>query len=437
MFCAVQQLKSGHGTPISTARKLSVPHSCPIVMAVVPISASAIRINQPVPFALRDAAGLMLVPRGGVVPSESVRKQLTERGVYIDISDADAFKKALAGKMDSMVRDNARIGRIAQAEAEVDPDSVMDNFGVPERARRGDTSLTWDGLVMKMAAALREPSAEDFIDRIDRIDEDLLSLISRGADAALLSLIYSATTDSQKYSVRHALLVTTIVELAARHLNGWPREWKATLRRASLTMNIAMTNLQDQLAVQDSATTPQQRELIDSHAARGVAQLRELGVADELWLQAVEHHHTSPPGPLQTMEPGLQIARLIKRADVFAARLSPRKTRKAMTATAAAKAAYLDENQQPDEAGAAIIKAAGIYPPGCFVRLAGGEVAIVLKRGLRASIPVVACVVGINGIPMSKPAVRDTRHKAYEITGSAAPHEVKVRLSVESLIELM
>jgi hypothetical protein len=38
---------------------------------------------------------------------------------------------------------------------------------------------------------------------------------------------------------------------------------------------------------------------------------------------------------------------------------------------------------------------------------------------------------------MSKPAVRDTRHKAYEITGSAAPHEVKVRLSVESLIELM
>ena len=82
-------------------------------MAVVPISASAIRINQPVPFALRDAAGLMLVPRGGVVPSESVRKQLTERGVYIDISDADAFKKALAGKMDSM-RICSRSSRVAR-----------------------------------------------------------------------------------------------------------------------------------------------------------------------------------------------------------------------------------------------------------------------------------------------------------------------------------
>ena len=108
-----------------------------------------------------------------------------------------------------------------------------------------------------------------------------------------------------------------------------------------------------------------------------------------------------------------------------------------MTATAAAKSAYLDENQQPDEAGAAIIKAVGIYPPGSFVRLASEEVAIVLKRGLRASIPVVACVVGINGIPLSKPVVRDTRHKVYEITASAAAHEVKVRLSVENLLQLL
>ena len=406
-------------------------------MAVVPISASAIRINQPVPFALRDAAGLMLVPRGGVVPNDAIRKQLAERGVFIDVSDANAFKKALAGKMDSMVRDNARLGRIAEAEAEVEADGVADNLGVPARTRRVDPHLTWDGLAIKMATTVREPSKDEFTNRIDRIDEDLLSLLSGGTDAALLSLIYSATTDSQKYSVRHALLVTTIAELAVRHLHAWPPEWRGSLRRDALTMNIAMTNLQDQLAVQDSPTSPAQREQINTHAARGVAQLRELGITDKLWLQAVEHHHTSPPGPLQGMEPGLQIARLIKRADVFAARLSPRKTRKAMTATAAAKSAYLDENQLPDEAGAAIIKAAGIYPPGCFVRLATEEIAIVLKRGLRASIPVVACVVGVNGIPLSKPVVRDTRHKAYEITGSAAPHEVKVRLSVESLLQLL
>jgi HD-GYP domain-containing protein (c-di-GMP phosphodiesterase class II) len=406
-------------------------------MAVVPISASAIRLNQPVPFALRDAAGMMLVPRGGVVPSESIRKQLAERGVFIDVSDANAFKKALAGKVESMVRDNARLGRIATAEAEVDPDGVVEKFAVPENARRVDANLTWDGLVIRMAAALREPAKDGFIERIELIDEGLLSLLAQGADSSLLSLIYSAMTDSQKYSVRHSLLVASIVELASRHLQAWPKEWKTSLRRAALTMNIAMTNLQDQLALQDTATSHLQREQIGNHAARGSVQLAELGVVDKLWLQAVAHHHSSPPGPLQGMEPGMQIARLIKRADVFSARLSPRRTRKAMTATAAAKSAYLDENQQPDEAGAAIIKAVGIYPPGSFVRLASEEVAIVLKRGLRASIPVVACVVGVNGIPLSKPVVRDTRHKAYAITESAAAHEVKVRLSVENLLELL
>ncbi|MDO9314505.1 MAG: phosphohydrolase [Burkholderiaceae bacterium] len=406
-------------------------------MAVVPISTSAIRVNQPVPFALRDSAGLMLVPRGGVVASEAVLKQLENRGVYIDANDANAFRKALAGKVDSMMRDNMRLGRIAEAESEVDADTVVENFAASTRTHRADARLTWDGLVVKMATALREPSKDDFIDRIDQIDGDLLSLLLGGTDAALLSLIYNATTVTEKYSARHALLVATIVELAARHLPGRPKEWRSPLRRAALTMNITMTNLQDQLATQDNAATQQQREQIGNHAARGSRQLAELGIVDTLWLQAVEHHHASPPGPLNSMEPAMQMARLIQRADVFAARLSPRKTRKAMTSTAAAQAAYHDENKQPDEAGAAIIKAIGIYPPGSFVRLATAEIAIVLKRGLIASTPVVACVVGVSGIPLSKPVVRETRHKAYGITATAAPHEVKVRLSVESLLPLL
>jgi HD-GYP domain-containing protein (c-di-GMP phosphodiesterase class II) len=271
---------------------------------------------------------------------------------------------------------------------------------------------------------------------VNRLEADLLQLLSGNVDAALLTLIYSASTELQKYSVRHALLVAVITELAARQFEAWPNEWRSPLRRAAMTMNIAMTSLQDQLAMQDSGTSAHQREQISSHAQRGVNQLRDLGVVDELWLTAVEHHHSSPPGPLASMEPAMQIARLIKRADIFAARLSPRKTRAAMTATAAARAAYLDENQQTDEAGAAIIKATGIYPPGCFVRLASGEVAVVIQRGAKATTPLVACVLGSKGLPMANPMVRDTRHKANEISGTAAPHEVRVRLSIASLLEL-
>jgi HD-GYP domain-containing protein (c-di-GMP phosphodiesterase class II) len=405
-------------------------------MAVVSISIDSVRINQPVPFALRDAAGMVLVARGGTIGTEERRQQLIERGVYIDITDADAFKKAVAGKMDSMVRDNARLGLIAKAEDEVDAEAVARNMITQSRARRTDSQATWDGLAVKMATALREPSKSDFLERIDSIDDDLLSLLSGGADAALLSLIYSASTETQKYSARHALLVAVIVELAARQFDAWPVERRVPLRKAAITMNLAMTTLQDQLAMQESATSPYQREQIDKHAKQSAIALGDLGVTDELWLKAVELHHVSPPGPLATMGTAAQLARLIRRADVFAARLSPRKSRHAMTATAAARAAYLDENQQTDEAGTAIIKAAGIYPPGCFVKLATGEIAIVLKRGVRANAPLVASVIGGKGMPLSKPMVRDTRHKANEVTGTAPPHEVKVRLSVTELLQL-
>lgn len=77
---------------------------------------------------------------------------------------------------------------------------------------------------------------------------------------------------------------------------------------------------------------------------------------------------------------GQQLGRLIQRADVFAARLALRITRKALPVTMAMQASYLDETQQADEAGAAIAMALGIYAPGSFVKLASGEVAIVTRR---------------------------------------------------------
>ena len=116
--------------------------------------------------------------------------------------------------------------------------------------------------------------------------------------------------------------------------------------------------------------------------------------------------------------------------------MSPRKLRQALPATAAAKAAYLDENKQADEAGAAIIKALGIYPPGSYVRLASSEVAVVLRRGRRANEPRVASIVSRTGTPLGEPAVRDTRIKGHEITGGVAPHEVMVRINLERLIQL-
>ncbi len=399
-------------------------------MAVIQLPSTVLKIGFPVPFALRDASGHLLVPRGTMVATEAQRQQLITRGIYVDENDSEQFKKALAGKVDSMVRSNALLGEIAKAQ----PD-VSELGGTAARKAGGDPISEWNNLMLHASSLLHDPPQSDFPSRVEKLDRDLLDLLDADTDAGLLTLIHSTTSELHQYSVTHALLVTSICELAARNLP-WPAEWRPSMRRAALTMNIAMTTLQDMLALQDGPVTPRQRDVIDGHALKAATQMHELGVKDELWLRAVEHHHASPAGPLKDLPPMLQMARVIQRADIFAARLSPRKMRQAMPAIAAAKAAYLDENKKADEAGAAIIKGVGIYPPGSYVRLASTEVAIVLRRGLRANQPKVACIISRNGTPLGEPSTRDIRQKAFEITGGVAPHEVKIRLNLQRVLQM-
>ena len=62
--------------------------------------------------------------------------------------------------------------------------------------------------------------------------------------------------------------------------------------------------------------------------------------------------------------------------------------------------------------------------------------AVVLRRGRRANEPLMASVIGRSGTPLGEPAVRDTRMKPHEITGGVAPHEVKLRLNLQRLMQL-
>ena len=132
-----------------------------------------------------------------------------------------------------------------------------------------------------------------------------------------------------------------------------------------------------------------------------------------------------------------QMARLIQRADIFAARLAPRIARLPMPVTAAMQASYYDEQQQVDEAGAALVKALGIYPPGAFVRLATQEIAIVLKRGPSATTPRVAVVMNRSGMPTGEMIPRNTAQPSCKITGPVAHKDVRVQLQVARLIAMV
>jgi len=400
-------------------------------MPVIQIPPEILRIGHPAPVSVRDSTGHLLLAKGVMVASEEQRQRLVARALYVDELEGDLLKRAMAGKLDSMLRQNAPLGQIARAQ----PDGAMMATTVAAKPDL-DPAMAWTNLQMRGRALLQDPPPSDFLPRLHKLQAEVLELVEADADLAMLVLVQATTSDAHHYSVTHSVLVAVLCELAARQLPGFTAECRSSLRCAALTMNISMTALQDQLALQEEPPSARQRALIDNHAQRALQCLAEAGVTDPLWLQAVEHHHAALAGPLSAQSPGLQLARLVQRADIFSARLSMRRARPALAASAAVKAAYLDEHQQADEAGKAVIQATGIYPPGSYVRLGSGEVAVVLRRGAHAKTPKVASIVSKSGTALVEPVLRDTRVRPHDVTGGVAPHEVKVRLHMEKLLRL-
>jgi hypothetical protein len=108
-----------------------------------------------------------------------------------------------------------------------------------------------------------------------------------------------------------------------------------------------------------------------------------------------------------------------------------------MAVTAAMQASYYDEERQVDEAGAALVKTLGVYPPGTFVRLASQEVGVVLRRGASATTPRVAVVLNRDGLPTGEMIPRDTAQPGWKVSAPVARHEVRVQVQLPRLLALV
>ena len=269
-----------------------------------------------------------------------------------------------------------------------------------------------------------------------RIQKHLRQHAIRNPDGALFALFHLSASEIKMYSATHALLVSVMSGLAAREVLNWPEEAETSLCLAALTMNIGMTDLQDRLAQQLSPPTAEQRQAINQHPRRSVELLQTLGVKDQAWLEAVLNHHSVPSGPLAPRTAGMRMARLIQRADMFGARLAPRASRTPTSPASAMQASYFDENRKVDEAGAALIKAVGIYSPGSMVKLQTDEIAAVIRRGANTTTPKVAVIINRDGVPLVEPVVRDTALRDFRIVASVPHRDVKVQINLQRMLAL-
>ncbi len=203
-----------------------------------------------------------------------------------------------------------------------------------------------------------------------------------------------------------------------------------------MTMNIAVLELQAQLARQLGPLTQEQRDLIQAHPVRGHEMLQAAGVKDVDWLRAVLEHHEVRGGtgyPRKIQAPS-QIAELVHMADVFCAKVAPRAHRKAIPPNQVAKELFLEEGDNGNNPiPALMIKEIGIYPPGSYVKLANGETAVVIRRGKAANTPVVSSLYVREGAPFVDQVKRDTALSEFQIVGVIPREKVTFDLNTSQI----
>lgn len=393
------------------------------------LPARTLRLGMTLPYDVYDAGGKLMFARGQVLRDSPLVRALVDGGAWVNSEDTMEYQRALAHKLDTLVMQDVPLSDIAKADT-----GFRMETPVAAKVEQGPREA-WSDLLLRTHSLLREAEPVDFPARVALLRDAALKRLHAHPDATLMLHVFESSHEFGDYSARHALLTLLLCDLVARQLQLDPA-LIASLHGAALTMNYGAGAAHDRLAAQADAASPAQRQALAAHGDRAAQRLGAAGVTDPLWLTAVRLHHDAGPGPLATRGDGERLARLLRRIDLFGARLSPRRSRTAMSGAAAARAVFLDELGQPDEAGAALIKTVGLYPPGSIVRLASGEVGIVFKRGFSANEPLVAALIGKSGSPLSNPVPRDTRLAAQAIAASLAPAELKLRVNLEALLKL-
>lgn len=399
-------------------------------MNLVELNLSTIPYGQPIPFALRGVGGGLLANKGFVIRSADDLRVLLARGqaLYVDTDESGESYRAFLSQIQSLLLSNKPLNQIASM--------TLQTTTAPAAATQDNSPPAWREWQLGLTQLLRTPSVADFAQRFEDLFSALNAYLLKNPDGALLALMQMSAEETRYYSATHAMLSSVICMTVARETLRWPENRVLPLGRAALSMNVGMAQLQDELAQQSTPLTPQQAQQVDQHSDASVSILRAMGITDPLWLDAVRTHHHRAPGKLSEKTLAQQMARLIQRSDIFGARIAPRINREPMSVTSAMQASYYDETKSMDEAGAALVKALGIYPPGAWVKLASGEIGVVVRRGASAATPRVAVLLNKSGMPTGEPIPRDTAQAAWKIVSPVAHKEVRVRLPLEKLLAL-
>jgi HD-GYP domain-containing protein (c-di-GMP phosphodiesterase class II) len=363
-------------------------------------------LGEPLPFSVRDAQRKLLLAQGQVIADAQQLDELFQRGALVEIDE---------------------LARAVKQPAE--------RPGARPQRRPTELPRQWERASGQLREAMGANSAQ-MAGAIHGATDLLLSLIDSSPGVALSQIVRQPGGGDGHYGINHSIHAATACHAAARYL-GWDPTAQRRAFQAALTMNLAMLDLQAKLAHQVSPPTANQREAIREHPTKSAEMLAAAGIEDRDWLEAVAQHHEVPDGsgyPLGLSDVG-ELAEMLRYADVYTARLSARANRPAMSAQQAGRELHQMADASP--LAGALIKAFGIFPPGSVVRLASGELGLVVGNGEKAHQPKVAVLTNAAGEPRMSPVLRDSARVEHAVAALLPAQALPMRLSDEQIAGLI
>jgi hypothetical protein len=356
-----------------------------------------LKLGAPLPFNVRNADRTLLLARGQKVESPEQLEAILSRGALVDI-----------------------------AELQTPRDEIL-------KAPRELLPQLWNHALTQLNQTLNAAPDASFRQALNDAALPVQTLVERDPDLAIFQVLRQGAGADTDYGAQRSLQTAITSLLVAQRLSWQPEEAERALKVA-LTMNLSMLELQGQLARQASPPSTEQRHGLQTHPMRSVRMLEMAGVSDALWLKAVLQHHENEDGsgyPSGSSDVG-ELASLVRRSDIYTSKLSSRSTRDAISADLAGRQMFMQDPGHPMTA--ALVKEFGIYPPGCHVRLASGELAVVVARGPSITAPIVACLSNAQGKPLAAPLRRETTDRAYAVTAVVGQSGVNANLPLDRLM---
>ncbi|MBX9871799.1 MAG: phosphohydrolase [Burkholderiaceae bacterium] len=377
-------------------------------MKLLRLPRSKVRLGEPLPWNIRDEGARLLLSRGHIVESEEQLEALLSRGAFVDIEEA----RAVAHQEELAEKERLSLSALQRPE---------------------NLFSLWDHSAAEMEKLMaRLPDHPPSLEQITGFADRLIDLVDQDVDMALYHMVRQESAHLYYYGYNHAIHASVLCLLMARRLQ-WAQPRILSLVRAALTMNMPILQLQGTMAEQAEPMRDSQRTQIHAHPELAVQWLVKAGVTDPDWLTAIAQHHEHSDGkgyPHGLTTP-TELAVALRVADVFMAKISPRKLRSALPIQEAARELFREDHGGP--LSSAVIKEFGLYPPGELVKLSSGEIAVVMRRTDSVKCPLVASITDERGHPTVHTVQRDTSQAPYAIVGPVADKTLVARMPPERI----